>query len=433
MTMRRNILVFSLMFGLVSLFPAFSQEPSIWPWPYMEAEEYVFHFLPLGGWNTPGSFSPRSVAMGETYFTSRNSTAGFLNPAYLSYLSDPQFSLSYRYTENRYKTSYWNPFEPRPQDDFFEARTFGRKTDYLDTAGLALPFEKWVLAANYFLFQEFNFPEIRGLFFGLPHSVIQSGIMKGLNVAFSCRLTESFSLGASASYVFGDIDRVQQLPEVYILQANKDAGRTHPFLDPYPEASQKYVYDAKGFFFNLGFTWEPSRKLILGFSLRPPFSLDIRTEIDFMDWSGQRAHRSEENYFKHPLVSVASVLFHPLEPLLLTADLSYWGWGKFSTDVDLGWLGSYDFQGVLKLNLGAEYKINLPFEQIGSLALRAGYIYDPQPYRYSPSIARDYFTFGFSLPVGRFDFDFAAKLGLSAREQHRFHSDVLQVGAGYRF
>jgi hypothetical protein len=373
------------------------------------------------------------MAMGETYLTSPNSTAGFLNPAYLSYISDPVFSLSYRYTENRYKTSYGNPFMYVPQEDFLKVRSFRRKTDYLDSAGLALPFEKWVLAANYFLFQEFNFPEISGDSFGLPHYVIQSGIMKGLNVAFSCRLMESFSLGASASYVFGDIDRFQQLPAVYILQANKDAGRTYPFPDPLPEASQKYVYDAKGFFFNLGFTWEPSPKLILGFSLRPPFSLDIRTEIDFVDWSGQRAHRSEENYFKHPLVSVASVLFHPLEPLLLTADLSYWGWGKFSTDVDLGWLGSYDFQGVLKLNLGAEYKINLPFEQIRSLALRAGYIYDPQPYRYSPSIARDYFTFGFSLPVGRLDLNFAAKLGLSARAQHRFHSDVLQVGAGYRF
>jgi hypothetical protein len=114
-------------------------------------------------------------------------------------------------------------------------------------------------------------------------------------------------------------------------------------------------------------------------------------------------------------------------------DLSYWGWGEFSTDVDTGWFGNYDFQSVLKLNLGAEYEIGLPFDLLETLAVRAGYIYDPQPYRYSPRIARDYLTLGLGLPVGRLDFHFAAKLGLSAREQNRFHSDVLQVGAGYRF
>jgi hypothetical protein len=155
--------------------------------------------------------------------------------------------------------------------------------------------------------------------------------------------------------------------------------------------------------------------------------------MEFTDSAGQISSFSQDNYFKHPLVAVASVLFHPLKSFQFTADLSSWGWGGFSTDIDPGWFGNYDFRSVTKLNLGAEYKIGLPFEGLQTLALRAGYIYDPQPYGYIPRVTRDYATFGIGLPAGRLDLHVAAKLGLSDREKNRFHTDVLQVGAGYRF
>ena len=444
--MKRHLPFFFLLFSLASLLPAYGQTTTIWPWPWTQAEEYAYPFLPGGGWNTPGSFSPGSLAMGETYLTARNSTAGFLNPAYLSYISAPQFSLSYRYTQNRYKTSSWGTLDLPAQAGSPETRTFRRETDFLDSAGLVLPFDDWVLAANYFLFQEYNFPEIRGPFWGYPvplaqpevwigypQSVKQTGNMKGLNLAFSWRLTKAFSLGASASYVFGDIDRVQEMPDVYVIQARRGPERMLPASDPYPSTIQNSAYSAKGFFFNLGFTWAPNSQIVLGLSLRPPFSLDLQTEIETMDSAGQRSYFSGDNYFKHPLVAVASVLFHPLEPFHFTLDLSYWGWGEFSTDLDPGWFGNYDFKSVLKFNLGAEYDVRLPFDSVDTLVLRAGFIYDPQPYRYSPSIARDSLTFGFSLPVGRLDLQFAAKLGLSTQEKNRFHSAVLQAGAAYRF
>jgi len=442
--MEKRPLFLVLLLGLASLMPAYSQQPDIWPWPYPVADESGFHFLPVGGWNSPGSLSPNSLALGESYLIARNSTAGFLNPASLSFLSAPQFSLSYRYTENRYKTSSSPLLEIPVFGDSFETRSFRRKTDVLDSAGLVLPFENWVLAANYFIFQENNFPDIKGPYWGYPvpmvqpeiwlgyQSVSQTGRLKGVNLAFSYRLTESFSLGASVSYVFGDIDRVEESPEVYILEPEPRDG-TLPFSPEFPSAVQKYSYDARGFFTNLGFTWELSRQLVLGFSLRPPFSLDIQTDREFTDSSGLSSSYSQDNYFRHPLVAVASMLFRPLKAFELTADLSYWGWGETSTDIDPGWFGSYDFRSVVKLNLGAEYKIGLPFETLPILALRAGYIYDPQPYRFIPRVTRDYVTFGFGLPAGRLDLHVAAKLGLSARELNRFHTDVLQVGAGYRF
>jgi len=445
--MEKRPLFLVLLLGLASLMPAYSQQPDIWPWPYPSYDESGYHFLPVGGWNSPAYLPPDSLAMGETYLAVRNSTAGFLNPASLSFLSSPQLSLSYRYTENRIKTASWPSYREVPvQWEPFETRSFRRKTDILDSAGLVLPFENWVLAANYFLFQEYNLPDIKGpywdypvpmaepdIWFGFPRTISQSGRMKGLNVAFSHRLTESISLGASVSYVFGDIDRVEESPEVYILQPEDGGDGTIPFSPEYPYTVQKTSYDAKGVFYNLGFTWEPSREIVLGLSLRPPFSLDIQTDREFTDSSGLRSSYSQDNYFRHPLVAVASVLFRPRKSFHLAADLSYWGWGEFSTDIDPGWFGSYNFKSVVKLNLGAEYWIDLPFDALEALALRAGFIYDPQPYPADLRIARDYATLGFSLPAGRLDLNFAAKLALSNREKNRFHSDVLQVGAGYRF
>jgi hypothetical protein len=444
--MKKRLYLSILIVGMVSLLPAYSQQPDIWPWPYPASDESGFHFLPVGGWNTPGSLSPNSLAMGESYLTAGNSTSGFLNPASLSFLSAPQFSLSYRYTENRYKISSWPSYMELPiLKDSSETRSFRRKADSIDSAGLVLPFENWVLAANYFVFQDYNFPDLEAPDWGYPvpmvrpeicwlasRSIAQTGRMKGLNLAFSYRLTESFSLGASASYVFGDIERFEEMPEVYIVEPQDGGDSTPPSFSDFSSTTQSYVYDAKGFFYNLGLTWEPSRQVSLGFSLRLPFSLDIQTEMEFTS-SGQTSYFSRDNYFQHPLVAVASVLFRPRNSFHLTADLSYWGWGETSTDIDPGWLGSYDFKSVLKLNLGAEYWIGLPFEVLQNLGLRAGFIYDPQPYRSAPRIARDFVTFGLTLPAGRLDLSFAAKIGLSSREKNRFHSDVLQVGAGYRF
>ena len=85
------------------------------------------------------------------------------------------------------------------------------------------------------------------------------------------------------------------------------------------------------------------------------------------------------------------------------------------------------------MNLGAEYRIRLPFDLIKDLALRAGYIYDPQPYQFSESYARNYFSVGISLSVGQLDANAAAKISLSPKELQRFHSNLFQLGLSYGF
>jgi len=442
--MKKGAVLFVLIFILFSLNPVFGQKqysPLIWPDYWYGNEEFVYHTLPVGGWNTLGSFSPRSVAMGETFFASSNGTSGYLNPAFLAVLKEPQFSLSYRYSENSYKSSFWPEIIPMREgfNGYREKHSFKRKTDYVDSISLVLPFHDWVLAANYFLFQEFNFPRIKGYPDNWLDTIKQSGEMRGLNLALSYRLTTSFSLGISASYVFGDINRTQVFAPVYFILDDRVSppgqGGSIPPYWPWPTTSEDYNLDMKGLYFNLGATFEPTEKWKIGLALRPPFSIDIKADIEttFMDMVQYTEKSSGDFYNKQPLVAVGSVLYRPVNSFELTADIAIWGWGSVSSDYAPSWYYPRDFKSIIKLNLGAEYKVPLPFPALDELCLRAGYIYDPQPFRFAESYSRDYFCAGLGLSAGHLEMGFAAKISLSPRELRRFHSNVLQIGATYRF
>jgi hypothetical protein len=71
--------------------------------------------------------------------------------------------------------------------------------------------------------------------------------------------------------------------------------------------------------------------------------------------------------------------------------------------------------------------------RVKGLALRAGYVYDPQPYPYAESWAQSFLTGGFGLSMGDFEIEAAAKVGFVATELGRFHSNIFQIGAGYMF
>lgn len=413
----------------------------IWPYYWFGNEEFIYHTLPVGGWNTFGSFSPRSAAMGETFFSVSDGTSGYLNPAVLTAIKQPLFSLTYRNTENKYKTSSWPDIIP--MREYFlpqgETRSFKRKTDHVDSISLVLPFGEWAVAANYSLFQEFNIPKISGFPGSWLDMVKQSGEMRGLNIGISCRLTSSFSLGVSASYVFGDINRTQVFTPIYWILENSvsppgQREKIPPFY-PWPMTSEEYGLDLKGFFFNLGAVFEPNEKWKIGLALRPPFSIDLRADIEtvFMDVIPCWGKTSGDFYAKQPLVAVGSVLYRPVDSFELTADVSVWGWDSVSSDYLPSWSGLPDFKSIVKLNLGAEYKISLPFPSLDNLRLRAGYIYDPQPYRYAESYARNSLCAGLGLSLGPLEMNFSAKISFSPRELRRYHTNVLQAGATYRF
>jgi long-subunit fatty acid transport protein len=320
--------------------------------------------------------------------------------------------------------------------------SFARNTENLDRVGISLPFRGWTVAANYGLFQEFNFPDIKPEFYSYWSEVTQSGKLRGANLSVSRSLTRSFSLGVSVSYLFGDLSRSQTVPQLYwILDGIADGGRSLPPISELDRlmaetySVEKFSLDFDALAFNLGLTFQAGKDWTIGLLFRPPFNLnvDANIRVTYSDSAQLPVHSVDEYSLKQPFVAVSSVSFRPVSGFELAADLSYWGWGQSSAPYQQGWYYSPAFKSVLKLNLGAEYRIDFPAGRIKGLALRAGYIYDPQPYQYAESWARSFLTGGFGLSLGDFEIEAAAKVGFAATELGRFHSNIFQIGAGYKF
>lgn len=409
--------------------------------PWVGMEEFIYHNLPVGGWNVLGPFSARATAMGETFFASLNPFAGYLNPAFLNVLTRPQFSLNFNYTENTYKNSSGNPFIYLV-DEVGQKNSFIRKTDYLDGVGIALPFKKWTVAANYFIFQEFNFPNVKTDFYFSPSKVKQTGKMKGVNLALSHCITSSFSVGISAAYVFGEISRFQVSGPVYRILNEGFSGQnfrmSSQFIpSPFPGilTLENYDLDLKGLFFSLGFNFKLSEKWLVGLAFRPPFKINLKTRVEytFPEIKIPAETSSGDFYLKQPFVAVASVLYKPISSFQVTADLSFWGWSNATSDYRPSWYYPYNFKDIIRLNLGAEYQIDLPFKLIEGISFRTGYIYDPQPYTYNESFSRSFFCAGVCLCIGNLEFESAVKISLVPAELQRFHSNLFRLGISYQF
>jgi long-subunit fatty acid transport protein len=409
-------------------------------WPGLE--EYVFHMLPVGGWNVLGAFSPGSTAMGETFFSSWGSSSGYLNPAFLAELGRPQLSMSFRFTENNYKT--YKDFIPVYRMNVKpETAAFSRDTNYLDQAGVALPLGSWVVAANYFLFQEYNIPNVKsGIgWSGFPDKAQQSGDLKGINVAAAHNFSPSFSMGFSVSYVFGDISRFQVSHPYYYILENKAGGKRPVLVEiqtllPLSTISENHSLDLKGVFFGFGLNFKPGENWQFGLSLRPPFEIRIKAEMKTTYEGGVKRPDesvSDDFYMKQPFVAVASFLYKPIPQMGLTADLGYWEWGNFSTDFTSSSYYYYLGKSIFKLNLGASYAIELPFGILKELSVRAGYIYDPQPYDYDESFSRNFVCAGFCLTMGCVSLETAAKISIISPEAQRFKANQLRVGAALTF
>jgi hypothetical protein len=136
---------------------------------------------------------------------------------------------------------------------------------------------------------------------------------------------------------------------------------------------------------------------------------------------------------KQPFVAVASFLYRPIPQMEVTADFGYWGWGNFSTDFTSSSYYYYLGKSIFKLNLGASYAIELPFGILKELSVRAGYIYDPQPYDYDEGFSRNFVCAGFCLTMGCVSLETAAKISVISPEAQRFKANQLRVGAALTF
>jgi hypothetical protein len=441
---KRIVLVVFALAVLPAVFPGVcAAQGSSLIWPWWGPDEFTYFTLPIGGWNVLGPSSVRGTAMGETLLGNTGPASGFFNPATSCRPETASFTLSYRYAHTVYKANYPSPFfiqMAMPSHD--DMASFARNTENLDRVGISLPFRGCTVSANFGLFQEFNFPDIKPEFYSYWSEVTQSGKLRGANLSVSRSLTRSFSLGVSVSYLFGDLSRSQTVPQLYwILDGIADGGRSLPPISELDRlmaetySVEKFSLDFDALAFNLGLTFQAGKDWTIGLLFRPPFNLnvDANIRVTYSDSAQLPVHSVDEYSLKQPFVAVSSVSFRPVSGFELAADLSYWGWGQSSAPYQQGWYYSPAFKSVLKLNLGAEYRIDFPAGRIKGLALRAGYIYDPQPYQYAESWARSFLTGGFGLSLGDFEIEAAAKVGFAATELGRFHSNIFQIGAGYKF
>ena len=444
---RKIILIVFALAVHAAVFPGFcAAQGSSQIYPWWGPDEFTYFTLPIGGWNVLGPSSVRGTAMGETLFGNTGPASGFFNPAMSCQAEKAQFDLSYRYAHTVYKTNYPSPFFIQmvmPSHD--DTASFARNTENLDRVGISLPIGDWTLAANYGLFQEFNLPDIKlGSYYSFYYrsEVRQSGKLRGANLSVSRSLTRSFSLGVSVSYLFGDLFRSQTVPWLYWIQEGVVHGG-----GPLPPTSEldrlkaedynieEYNLDFNALAFNIGLAFQVGRDWTIGLLIRSPFTLnaDANVRVTYGDPAQPPVHSVDDYSLKQPFVAVSSVSFRPVSGFELAADLSYWGWGQSQASYQTGWYYGSAFKSVLKLNLGAEYRMDFSAGRIKGLALRAGYIYDPQPYSYAESWARSFLTGGFGLSMGDFEIEAAAKIGFAASELGRLHSNIFQVGAGYRF
>jgi hypothetical protein len=442
---KRIGLAVSALAVLITAFPgvcAAQGSSLIYPW-WGPPDEFSFFTLPVGGWNVLGPSSVRGTAMGETLLGNTGPASGLFNPAAPCRSETASFTLSYRYAHTVYRTNpppiFLIEMAMPSRDDMV---SFARNTESLDRVGISLPFCGWSVAASYGLFQEFNFPDIRPEYYSYWSDVAQSGKLRGASLSVSRSLTRSFTLGVSVSYLFGDISRSQTVPWLYwIMPGIDDRGGSLPpaseldrlMAETY--SVERFNLDLDALALNLGLTFRAGEDWTIGLLLRPPFKLNVDANIDvtYGDPAQSPVHSVEKYSLKQPFVAVSSVSFRPVRGFEVAADLSYWGWGQISAPYQQGWFYGPEFKSVLKLNLGAEYRIDFSTGRVKGLAIRAGYIYDPQPYPYGESWARSYLTGGFGLSLGDFEIEAAAKVGFAASEIGRFHSNILQLGAGYRF
>jgi len=405
-------------------------------------EEFAFPTLPAGGWNVMGFHSARSVAMGETFLSGRSPAAGILNPGYLAGLFKPELFLSYRYTAHSYRTLPGLALSLMPGLEEQAPSSYKRQTGYPDGAGLAFPLGSWSIAAGYYLFQEYNVPDASAPFLSMPNKVKQSGEMRGIHIALANSLTDSFSVGVSASYLYGRISRFEVSPIFAVLRDRNPRTLLEDLRKfvlnlvlPGMVRKEDMDMDLSGFSINLGATYRWGENMLLGVSLRTPFrlSLDVNVTRAFPGSRMPEERFSGKARLEQPLVATGSLLYLPTPSFSLAADLSYWSWKYCRSDDGFRWMYPGRFENVLKLNLGAEYAVPLPSRAVKTLALRAGYIHDPQPYAMDERIARDFATAGIGLEIGHFLFDAAAKIQIFDPDPGRFHTNAFSLSLSYEF
>lgn len=377
--------------------------------------EERYALLPVGGWNVPGPYSVRGAAMGETVLAVSGPQAGYLNPAALGLSTGDLFAVS----GNLARLSYTFRDDYTDTAGSLLARRDRAELDYM---GIVRSLGGWKVSAGYSVAQSYDIPDL-DLFPYHELAYRQSGRLSMVNLAAARAMSPSLYLGVSMSYYFGDVSRT---------------------TTSYMPAESDDVYDLRldisGVGFNFGIIYRPSDRFAFHLSARPPVTLKMDYVHIYSSLGSVVSEEKGDESIRQPLIVTAGLAVKPLAGLTLTADISYWGWDRIGDYSETSFYRLYpaDRCDIGKINTGCEYVF--PFrggDRAGGLALRAGYIFDTQPYA-GAGWARDFLTTGLGVRFGKLSIDGAVKVHLGSprsnlNESYTYYSDTVRLGASYKF
>jgi len=203
--------------------------------------------------------------------------------------------------------------------------------------------------------------------------------MVSVSPLIAYKINDMISIGATLNINYG------------MFSMKMHAGEVELVLPPYALDLGQYEESMNGWALGatFGLLVKPSRAVSFGLTVRTPSAVSLKGEAQIsnvfaLGYSGASGLHRDITF---PLWVAGGVAVRPIEKLLLTADVQWTKWSKIETLItdftDPAWKALMHFGGQdvrkmgwsdkAQLRFGAEYLVS------DSLALRAGYYYDPTP------------------------------------------------------
>ena len=375
---------------------------------------------PLASWNVFGAVSAPSLGLGGIRIARAfDASISTTNPALLLTLPRSSASLTGSYTvASLFRYSIVNTGVLGTTSNL-SVGSFA-----LETGAFAYRFGCWAVAFTADILENFARPSVRSSYASggtevYAIGVEQSGVLRAWNAAVARRLGRRLSLGVGLNLVEGRLDRA-------VSEAWPRDG-----IAITDDKSERF----RGYFVNAGLCAEISPSVWVSLAGRTPYlrtadgtSL-VRYEAPGTDI---RIEAEARNEYRQPWVAGAGLYWRWSETWSLAADLTYFGWSRYSVvyfDEPL----ARDFRDVATASIGVEHGIK---GRLGGKAvlfpIRLGVAYDPQPMDNIHS-SYLYLTLGAGIHLGPFAADLAGSIGHESGSGNALSAGRVALGLSYAF
>ncbi len=377
---------------------------------------------PLRSWNILGTDSASTLGLGGTRFAgARESSAASANPALLASLPEYSLTLTGSFVSaTLFKYSLVNTGVVTTRGNV-RATFFG-----LNTGSVSFRLGGWALAISSSILENFGRPAIfyeyssgGTVYYSLDMK--QEGFLRGYQLALARKLSPKFSVGLGVNYARGRLSRLidEQTP-VSEITITDDKSETF-----------------KGLYFNAGIRGEFSPELAAAVVIRTPYirKSDARSRLWYLaprEDTDIRIDADAVNEYRQPWVVGAGVSYRLSGNLTAAADLTYFGWSRYSV---LYFEEPLDrpFRDILQLSGGIEYNLPSPVRsRILRIPIRVGFTFDPQPTR-QPTSTYYYVAFGTGVDFDKLALDVGSRYGWESGSGDQLNAFEVAVTVRYHY